>query len=75
LRGEDGILNQNPILFTQRESRWHTIFCACPAIAGKAAADCQGFAVGNYSFTLGRLEAGLPSTFAQLGLHNAVLLT
>ena len=27
---------------------------------------CQGFAVGNYSFTLGRLEAGAPSTFAHL---------
>lgn len=30
---------------------------------------CQGIAVGNYSFTLGRLEAGAPSTFAQLGFH------
>ena len=39
---------------------------------------CQGFAVGNYSFTLGRLtersgdpitgKAGVTSTFAQLGL-------
>lgn len=28
---------------------------------------CQGFAVDNYSFTLGRLEAGVPSAFAQLG--------
>jgi hypothetical protein len=28
---------------------------------------CQGIAVGNYSFTLGRLEAGAPSTFAHLG--------
>jgi hypothetical protein len=27
---------------------------------------CQGFAVAHYSFTLGRLEAGAPSTFAQL---------
>jgi len=31
---------------------------------------CQGFAVGNYSVTLGRLEAGAPSTFAQSGSHN-----
>ena len=31
---------------------------------------CQGFAVADYSFTLGRLEAGAPSTFAQLGLKN-----
>ena len=30
---------------------------------------CQGIAVGNYSFTLGRLEAGAPSTFDQLGLE------
>ena len=28
---------------------------------------CQGLAVNDYSFTLGRLEAGVPSTFAQLG--------
>jgi REP-associated tyrosine transposase len=28
---------------------------------------CQGFAVGNYSFALGRREAGVPSAFAQLG--------
>ena len=28
---------------------------------------CQGIAVDNYSFTLGRLEAGAPLTFAQLG--------
>ena len=26
---------------------------------------CQGLAVADYSFTLGRLEAGVPSTFAQ----------
>jgi hypothetical protein len=32
---------------------------------------CQGIAVGNYSFTLGRLEAGTPSTFAQSGFHYA----
>jgi len=25
---------------------------------------CQGIAVGLYSFTLGRLESGAPSTFA-----------
>jgi len=29
---------------------------------------CQGLAVVYYGFTLGRLEAGAPSTFAQLGL-------
>jgi hypothetical protein len=28
---------------------------------------CQGLAVDDYSFALGRLEAGTPSTFAQLG--------
>jgi len=28
---------------------------------------CQGIAVENYSFTLGRLEAGAPSTFDQSG--------
>jgi hypothetical protein len=33
---------------------------------------CQGIAVGNYSFTLGRLEAGPPSTLAQLGLNNVI---
>ena len=27
---------------------------------------CQGLAVDDYSFALGRLEAGAPSTFAQL---------
>jgi hypothetical protein len=27
---------------------------------------CQGIAVGKYSFILGRLEAGAPSTFAHL---------
>jgi hypothetical protein len=26
---------------------------------------CQGLAVNDYSFALGRLEAGVPSTFAQ----------
>jgi hypothetical protein len=28
---------------------------------------CQGLAVDDYSFALGRLEAGATSTFAQLG--------
>ena len=28
---------------------------------------CQGLAVANYSFALGRLEAEIPSTFAHLG--------
>ena len=27
---------------------------------------CQGLAVNDYSFALGRLETGAPSTFAQL---------
>jgi hypothetical protein len=31
---------------------------------------CQGLAVNDYSFALGRLEAGAPSTFAQLGLKK-----
>jgi len=31
---------------------------------------CQWIAVDDYSFTLGRLEAGAPSTFAQLGCNN-----
>jgi len=30
---------------------------------------CQGLAVNNYSFALGRLEAGAPSTFDQLGFE------
>jgi hypothetical protein len=30
---------------------------------------CQGLAVADYSFTLGRLEAGAPSTFAHLGFQ------
>jgi hypothetical protein len=34
---------------------------------------CQGFAVGNYSFTLGRLEAGVPSAFAQLGSKSLLV--
>ena len=34
---------------------------------------CQGIAVGNYSFTLGRLEAGAPSTLAHLGLRNPAI--
>jgi hypothetical protein len=28
---------------------------------------CQGLAVADYNFTLGRLEAGAPSAFAHLG--------
>jgi hypothetical protein len=31
---------------------------------------CQGIAVGHYSFTLGRLEAGVPWTFAHLEFQN-----
>jgi hypothetical protein len=31
---------------------------------------CQGLAVDDYSFTLGRLEAGAPSTFDQLGYKS-----
>ena len=31
---------------------------------------CQGIAVGDYSFTLGRLEAGAPSTFVKLGYQS-----
>jgi hypothetical protein len=30
---------------------------------------CQGLAVDNYSFALGRLKAGATSTFAQLGFY------
>jgi hypothetical protein len=30
---------------------------------------CQGLAVYEYGFALGRLEAGEPSTFAHLGLN------
>ena len=30
---------------------------------------CQGIAVAYYSFTLGRLEAGAPLTFAHLGFQ------
>jgi hypothetical protein len=30
---------------------------------------CRGFAVDDYSFTLGRLGFGASSTFAQLGLY------
>jgi hypothetical protein len=33
---------------------------------------CQGLAVADYSFTLGRLEAGAPSTFAHLGYYFSV---
>jgi hypothetical protein len=32
---------------------------------------CQGLAVDDYSFALGRLEAGTPSTFAQLGYNDS----
>jgi hypothetical protein len=31
---------------------------------------CRGFAVDDYSFTLGRLGYGASSTFAQLGLYR-----
>ena len=31
---------------------------------------CQRLAVAAYSFTFGRLEAGAPSAFAQLGLNS-----
>jgi hypothetical protein len=34
---------------------------------------CQGLAVGNYSFTLERLEAGVPSAFAQLGFQSLLV--
>ena len=30
---------------------------------------CQGLAVDDYSFTLGRLKAGATSTFVQLGCY------
>jgi hypothetical protein len=30
---------------------------------------CRGFAVDDYSFTLGRLGSGATSTFARLGFH------
>jgi len=33
---------------------------------------CQGLAVADYSFALGRLEAGAPSTFAQLGYKVSI---
>jgi hypothetical protein len=33
---------------------------------------CRGLAVEYYSFALGRLEAGVPSTFAQLGSDLSV---
>ncbi len=36
---------------------------------------CQGLAVVYYGFALGRLEAGAPSTFAQLGFKNIIDLT
>ena len=35
---------------------------------------CQGLAVNDYSFALGRLEAGTPSTFAQLGFNRPMLV-
>jgi hypothetical protein len=34
---------------------------------------CQGLAVDDYSFALERLEAGTPSTFAQLGLKRPLV--
>ena len=30
---------------------------------------CQELGVGDYTLALGRLEAGAPSTFAQLGFY------
>jgi len=33
---------------------------------------CQGIAVGPPDFTLGRLEAGAPSTFANQGTFKAL---
>jgi hypothetical protein len=33
---------------------------------------CQGLAVDDHSFALGRLETGTPSTFAQLGSYYDV---
>ena len=36
---------------------------------------CQGIAVAYYNFTLGRLEAGAPSTFAQSGYENVGAIT
>ena len=47
--------NKYSILFTLRESRCHPISGVYPPLAG-----CQGLAVNDYSFTLGRLEAGAP---------------
>jgi hypothetical protein len=35
---------------------------------------CQGLAVDDYSFALGRLEAGIPSTLAQLGCESLTFL-
>ena len=34
---------------------------------------CQGLAVADYSFPLGRLEAEVPSTFAHLGYYHSFL--
>jgi hypothetical protein len=34
---------------------------------------CQELAVEDYSFALGRLEAGVTSTFAQLGHNNSII--
>jgi len=34
---------------------------------------CQGLAVDDCSFALERLEAGTPSTFAQLGFHAMMM--
>ncbi len=33
---------------------------------------CQGLAVADYSFALGSLEAGTPSTFAPLGFYTVI---
>ena len=56
----------NPILFTL----WSSLFELRPNKSGKPMPPhlprCQGIAVAYYSFTLGRLEDGAPSTFAHL---------
>jgi len=39
-----------------RESRSHPISCACPAIADKVTADCQGLAIDDYSLTSAELS-------------------
>jgi hypothetical protein len=40
----------------------------------KRGGGCQGLAVDDYSFALGRLEAGTPSTFGQLGFYRRPFL-